>query len=177
MSESTLDLAARALSAVRSGDGAQATVTTERSLLLRFARSRPTQATAVDDRSVEVTVVCEGHAAAAATNRTDEEGLAACARAAEQGAEATARIRADADGSRGPHPGFPAPAPIRGHAGHDPETALLDPARGGTALEAAFAAAPLTAPKPTASGRRPRPRPRSPRRAECPWPTGGPMPS
>jgi len=141
MSESPLDLAARALAAVRSGDGAQATVTTERSLLLRFARSRPSQATAIDDQSVELTVVCEGHAAKATTNRTDEDGLAACARVAEQGAAATARTRTDANGSSGPHPGFPAPAPLRGHTGHDPETALLDPARGGTALEAAFGAA------------------------------------
>ena len=141
MPDSPLELAASALAAVRPGDGAQATVTTERSLLLRFARSRPTQATAIDDRSVELTVVSDGHAAGATTNRTDEEGLAACARAAERAAEATARTRAGADGSPGPHPGFPAAAPLRGHAGHDAETALLDPARGGTALEASFAAA------------------------------------
>ena len=80
MPDSPLELAASALAAVRPGDGAQATVTTERSLLLRFARSRPTQATAIDDRSVELTVVSDGHAAGATTNRTDEEGLAACAR-------------------------------------------------------------------------------------------------
>jgi PmbA protein len=122
---------------VRAGNGAQATVTHERSLLLRFARSRSTQATGIDDETVELTVVRDGHAAGAATNRADHEGLAECARAAEAAAEAAARAAA----APGSHPGFPAPEPVRGHTGHSARTALLDPAPGGAALEAAFAAA------------------------------------
>ena len=50
--EPALELAERALAHAGGGDGAQATVVRERSLLSRFARSRPTQATRVDDTSV-----------------------------------------------------------------------------------------------------------------------------
>jgi predicted Zn-dependent protease len=140
MAEGGPELAQRALARVRSGDGAQATVNSERSLLLRFARSRPTQATRIDDLTVEITVLRDGHVAGATTNRTDDDGLARCARAAERAAEAAV---AGGDGARehGPHPGLPAPAPPLAHSGHDGETAFLDPARGGAALEAAFAAA------------------------------------
>ncbi len=141
MAESALELAERALAAVRSGDGAQATVTTERSLLLRFARSRPTQATGIEDLTVEITVVRDGHVAGATTNLTDGDGLAACARAAERAAAAAAADGPDGAPEPGPYPGLPAPAAPRAHAGHDGETAFLDPARGGAALEAAFAAA------------------------------------
>jgi len=131
------ELAERALAAVGAGDGAQATVTRERSLLLRFARSRPTQATHIDDLTVELTVARDGHLATAATNRTDDDALTACAGAAEGAADATARAAPAA----GPHPGFAEPAPVRGHDGHSAETAMLDTAPGGAALEAAFAAA------------------------------------
>jgi thiamine biosynthesis lipoprotein ApbE len=54
--EPALALAERAL-ALADGDQAQVTVTRERSLVSRFARSRPTQATEVDDRTVEVLCV------------------------------------------------------------------------------------------------------------------------
>ena len=54
------DTAERALAAVRASDSAMATVTSERSQLLRFARSRPTQATAVDDATIAITVVRDG---------------------------------------------------------------------------------------------------------------------
>ncbi|MBD0330816.1 MAG: hypothetical protein ICV64_12030 [Thermoleophilia bacterium] len=132
----SLELAERALAAVRAGDGAQATVVGERSLMLRFARSQPTQATAVDDTSVEISVLRDGHVAGASTNGGTGDELAACAREAERAAEAAAR-----HGEPGAYPGFPEPAGSRAHAGHDPETALLDPAAGGAALRQVFDAA------------------------------------
>jgi PmbA protein len=131
-----LELAERALAAARAGDGAQATVTRERSLLLRFARSRPTQATAVEDVSVELTMLRDGQPGRASTNRTRDEDLRDCARTAEAAAEAAARASGP-----GRYPGFPSPDPARPHEGHDPETAALDPDRGGEALAAAFATA------------------------------------
>ena len=131
-----LDLTEQALGCVPACDGAQATVTTERSLLLRFARSRPTQATGIDDLSVQVTVLRDGHIGSATTNGSDREALAACARAAAERAQAAARA-----GGTGAYPGFPLPAPVRSNDGHDADTARLDPAAGGSALEAAFAVA------------------------------------
>jgi predicted Zn-dependent protease len=134
--ETAREFAARALEVVPPGaDGAQATVSRERSLLLRFARSRPTQATSIDDLTVTLTVTRDGRPGAATTNRTDPESLRACARAALAAAEAAAR--ADA----APFPGFPEPGTARAHAGHDPATARLDPREGGEALAQAFAGA------------------------------------
>jgi predicted Zn-dependent protease len=132
--EGTLDLARRALAAT-SGD-ALATVTRERSTMLRFARSRPTQATSVDDLTVELAVVRGGHVGRAATNRTDRDALADTARAATRAAAAAA-----AHAGGGHYPGFPAPAAPRPHDGFDPATARLDPATGGGALATAFDAA------------------------------------
>ncbi len=137
MAPAALDLAERALAAMVSGDGAQATVTKERSLLLRFARSRPTQATSLNDTTVELTAVRDGHVGTAATNRTDAEALRACARAA----DTVVRAAAAAAGTSGSYPGLPAPARARAHAAHDPETARLDPDAGGAALTTAFEAA------------------------------------
>ena len=129
-----LEVAERALEAVPSEvDGAQATASAERSLTLRFARSRPTQATSIDDVSVLVTVVRDGHVASAGTNRAGPDAVAACAAAATAAAEAAARV-----GGSGVYPGLPAPAPLRGHGGHDPETARLDPSTGAAALAVAF---------------------------------------
>jgi predicted Zn-dependent protease len=116
------------------GDGAQATVTSERSLLLRFARSRPTQATSLSDITLELTAVRDGHVGSATTNRTDADALRECARAA----DAAARAAAAAAGAVGSYPGLPAPARAHTHDGHDPETARLDPAAGGAALTTAF---------------------------------------
>ncbi len=67
------ELAERALGAA--GDDALATVSRERSLMLRFARSRPTQATAVDDLTVEIAALRDGHVGRATTNRTDAGSL------------------------------------------------------------------------------------------------------
>jgi predicted Zn-dependent protease len=130
---SALDRAERALAHVQSGDQALATVAHERSLLLRFARSRPTQATAVDDATISITVLCDGHIGSASTNRDDSEALAACARAAEEAAMTAARTRGS-----GSYPGFPSPAPVRAHEGFDEATAAMDPAPGGKALATAF---------------------------------------
>ena len=129
----TLDLAERALAEVRSGDGALATVAAERSLLLRFARSRPTQATAVDDATIAITVLRDGHVGTASTNRDDTDSLRVCARAAEAAADSAARTR-----GAGSYPGFPGPAPVKPHEGFDPAIAAMDPSPGGDALATAF---------------------------------------
>lgn len=129
-----LELAGQALRVA--GGEALATVTRERSLMLRFARSRPTQATSVDDLTIEIAVLRAGHVGRAATNEVDRDALERCARAAERAAEAAA-MRAGV----GHFPGWPSPAPQRPHHGFDPETARLDPGTGGVALQASFEAA------------------------------------
>jgi PmbA protein len=132
----SLEVAERALGFVREADEGLATVTRERSLLLRFARSRPTQATAVDDATIAITVLRDGHIGTASTNRADDDSLGRCARAASEAAEAAARTRGP-----GSYPGFPRPAELKPHAGFDDETAELDATRGGEALAIAFAVA------------------------------------
>src|SRR4051794_4269385 len=95
----SLDLAERALAEVSGAEDALASVTRERSLFLRYARSRPTQSTAVDDLTVELAVLRDGHVGRSATNGTGAEALAACARrAADAAAEA-------ASSGPGPFPG------------------------------------------------------------------------
>jgi predicted Zn-dependent protease len=127
-----LELAERALGFAE-GE-AQATVVRERSLLSRFAVSRPTQATEVDDLTVSVLCVQEGHTGSADTNATTDQAL----RDAAARAGAAARAAARAAGEPGDYPGLPAPAPPQGHHGHDPLTAQLDPGAAGEALAAAF---------------------------------------
>jgi predicted Zn-dependent protease len=129
-----LGLAERALAAAPAGD-ALAHVAAERSLTMRFALTRPTQSTAVDDVTVLVAVARDGRVGSATTNLTDPDALAACGRAAAAAAEAAAR-----SGGPGDHPGFPAVAQAQDHHGFDPATAALDPAVGGAALETAFSA-------------------------------------
>jgi PmbA protein len=131
-----LELAERALRHT-SGE-VQVTVTRERSLVSRFARSQPTQATEVDDVTVHVLCVHDGHIGAAATNRTADGALRDVARAA----DAAARAAASAAGKPGDYPGLPAaPGGYRSHHGYDPLTARVDPAVAGGALQAAFAVA------------------------------------
>jgi predicted Zn-dependent protease len=113
---------------------AQVTVVRERSLVSRFARSRPTQATRVDDTTLAVLCLCDGHPGTAETNDLSADGLRAAARAAGAAARAAAR----AAGAPGDHPGLPAPEPARPHGGLDLETTALDPTRAGRALRAAF---------------------------------------
>jgi PmbA protein len=131
------DLAAHALSFL-SGEG-QATVERERSLLLRYARSAPTQATELDDTSVHLLAVRDGHVGGATTNVSTDDALRATAQRAMAAAEAAAR----AAGGRGDHPGLPQPpeSGYRQHDGYDLTTARLDPAPGGAALAAAFGVA------------------------------------
>jgi PmbA protein len=130
-----LDVAEAAVAASPRGD-ALAHVTHERSLLLRFAGNRPTQATAIDDVTVELAVVFEGHLGRAATNETGAEALRDCAGRALGAAEAAASTAAAAE-----HPGFPTTETAREHDGHDAGTAALDPEEGGAALATTFATA------------------------------------
>jgi predicted Zn-dependent protease len=129
---SAIELAERALEAAPAGD-ALVQVTGERSLTMRFAASRPTQSTDVDDLTVLVAVARDGRVGTATTNLTDADGLLECGRAAAAAAEAAAR-----SGGPGEFPGFPAGGKPRRHNGFDAETAELDPAAGGAALDAAF---------------------------------------
>jgi len=128
-----LELAERALEAAPPGD-ALVQVTAERSLTMRFAASRPTQSTDVDDVTVLVAIAREGRVGSATTNLTDADALAECGRAAAAAAEAAAR-----SGGPGEFPGFPEGGEVRARSGFDEETAELDPAAGGRALEEAFA--------------------------------------
>ena len=111
-----------------------ARVVRERSLMLRFAAGRPTQSTAVDDLTVELAVLREGHVGRASTNRSDPEGLSDCARLA------TAAAEVAMTGGPGVHPGLDgaaaSAAPLEN--GYDPVTAELDPAAGAAQLAAAF---------------------------------------
>jgi PmbA protein len=125
-----VELAERAVATAK-GE-ALAYVAHERSLTLRFADNRPTQATAIDDATVEVAILRDGHVGRAATNGTDREALDACARRATAAAEAAA-----AASPPGAHPGFAAPGGARGHEGHDADTARIDPEVGGAAVAAA----------------------------------------
>ena len=110
----------------------------ERSLMSRFARSAPTQATEIDDTAVEILVVRDGHSALASTNRLDDDALRDTARRADAAARASARS------GEGNHPGLApagAAAPPAGADGFDADTARLDPARAGAALGRAFGVA------------------------------------
>ena len=130
---SPLEVAQRAL-AHATGD-AQVLVTRERSLMSRFARSRPTQATEIDNTIVQFLSVVDGHAGGASTNLLDDDALAAAA------AGARAAAQASAASGPGEYPGPAAPGQTGSHDGHDAETARLDPAVAGRSLAAAFAEA------------------------------------
>ncbi|HWC25770.1 MAG TPA: metallopeptidase TldD-related protein [Solirubrobacteraceae bacterium] len=134
MTASALATAERALALAGAGD-VQVTVMRERSLMSRFARSAPTQATEVDDTSVEILVARGGHVALASTNRLDDAALGDAARRAQAAADAAARA------GPGSHPGPAPPAAAAEHDGFDAATARLDPAHAGGALRAAFAVA------------------------------------
>jgi PmbA protein len=128
-----LELAERALGFT---DGpAQVTVTHERWLVSRFARSAPTQATDVDDTEVQVLAWHDGHTGSAATNRTGDDALREAARRA----GAAARAAAESHGATGDHPGLPEPRPVTFTDGFDAATARLDPGVAGAALRAVFA--------------------------------------
>ena len=141
-----LALAERTLGQVE-GD-AQVTVVHERSLLSRFARTRPTQATALDEIDLRVTAVRAGHTAVAAANRVDDDALRDAGRRAVRAADAAARA-----GGPGRYPGLPAADQgARPAMGFHPPTAALDPGAPGRALEAVFAAAQDGVPRLEAAG-------------------------
>ena len=142
------EIAERALALAGPGE-AQVTVMRERSLVSRFSRSAPTQATAVDDTEVVVLVVRDGHTALASTNRLDDDALRDTARRADAAARASAhagaggypglaRARRARQARRAARRRAGAAAPDRGF---DAATARLDPAQAGAALAAAFAVA------------------------------------
>jgi PmbA protein len=129
------DLAQRA--AARSGPDSFALVTRERSLMLRFAAGRPTQATAIDDFTLEIAVPLDGHVGRASTNAMDDGSIADCAARARLGAEAAAAS------GEGRFPGFgrsPESGPVN-DAAFDGSTAELDPETGAAALRNVFAVA------------------------------------
>ena len=130
---SALEIAHSARSCL-DGEGL-ARVIRERSYMLRFAANRPTQATSVDDVTVELAVVRGGHVGRATTNRVSREGLVLCARQATEAAEV-----ADTAGPGG-HPGLRVYGGGARVDGFDPTTARLDPARGAAAMEAASSVA------------------------------------
>src|SRR4051795_3745556 len=117
MSEPTLELAERALGHAR-GD-AQATVSRERSLVSRFARSRPTQATRVEDTTVAGLRVVRGPPGSAEDKALSDSGLADVAARADAAARAAARAAAEA----GEDPRLPEPGPARAPGGVGPSTA------------------------------------------------------
>jgi predicted Zn-dependent protease len=129
-----LEIARRARACL-DGDGL-ARVVRERSSSLRFAANRPTQATAIDDVTVELAVVRGGHVGRAATNRTDRTSLARCAERA-----ATAAELATTAGAGG-HPGLRVDAPRAGaDGGSRAREAQPDPDGGAAALDTAFSVA------------------------------------
>ena len=109
--ESPLDIAERALALC--GPDTQVTVVRERSLMSRFARSAPTQATAIDDTTVDILCVRDGHTASASTNRLDAANLRATAVHADRAARAAARS------GRGAYPGLAGSSVPQEHAGFD----------------------------------------------------------
>jgi predicted Zn-dependent protease len=116
------------------GEPALAHVVHERSLMLRFAANRPTQATAIDDLTAELAVIRKGQMGRAATNSGEAAALAGCAERAQAAAEAAASRGA------GALEGF---APVGALAGgiegaHDAGTAELDAGAGGAALAGVF---------------------------------------
>ena len=131
-----LQVAERALElAASDGDGFQVSVAHERSLLSRFARSAPTQATTINNYYIDLLCVRDGHTATVTTNRLDDDALRAAAMRADEAA------RAARTNGLGSYPGLTEPAIPPPHDGFDAETTRLDPARAGAALADAFAVA------------------------------------
>jgi hypothetical protein len=94
---------------------------------------------AVEDTfEVHVLVLRDGHPGAAAAHGTGEGDLLA----AFGQADAAAASAAAASGFPGPHPGLPAPQPVRAHAGHNPATARHEPGAAEAAITGVVAAAP-----------------------------------
>ena len=151
---------------------AQVTVTRERSLLSRFARSRPTQATQVDDTTRrDPPRPRRATPAAADTNDLSDEGLRDVAARADAAARAAA-----ARGRRAPAstPACPTPRAGRGApTASTPRTAELDPGVAGDALRRRVRGVRANAAsRRSASGRRATSRRRSRRRPASAPPSG-----
>lgn len=131
----SLHIAERALGFAPKDDAAIAYVARERSLTLRYAGSRPTQATSVDDHTVTIAALHNGQVGRATTNVVDDDdALARTARAAHNAACAAA-VAAGA----GAYPGFPhCSHPFRSNNAWDAPTAALDPGLGARALAKTF---------------------------------------
>ena len=129
------ELAGRAVA--RAAPNGLALVTHERSLMLRFAAGRPTQATAIDDFTLDIAVPLEGHVGRASTNAVDDAAIVDCAERARLAAEAAAVTGDGGFPGFAPHPGGPASQ----REPFEAATAELDPAAGAAALEAAFSVA------------------------------------
>ncbi len=130
------EIAERALAvAAGEADALQASVVRERSLLSRFARSAPTQATAVDDTTVALLAIVDGHRGSADTNDLSTEGL----RDTAASAVAAARASRVAAGESGPYPALPEAATAPSHDGFDLATAEPPPELAGRALADAIA--------------------------------------
>ncbi len=112
------ELGRRALKAAE-GDEVETLVSAERSGLARFAASEVHQPTLIENVVVMVRVCRDGKVGAAATNRTDDEGLADVAKRA---AEAAASARPEPD-----FPGLAPPADLPAVAGFDDEVASFGP--------------------------------------------------
>ena len=152
------------------GRDALVSVARERSLLLRFAANRPTQATAVDDLTVEIAVVENGHVGRASTNGTSDE--------------APRRLRAARRSPRPAPPPARRPARFPGFPALGPRPLARRPRRGhgrarARARRAGAGRRPSRWPRRpawrrTASGPRPRRSARWCRAPAAPWPTGPP---
>jgi predicted Zn-dependent protease len=117
------------------GPGGFAFVTRERSLMLRFAACRPTQATFIDDHTVEIAIPFRGHVGRASTNAVDDTALEECA------SRARAAARAAAATGDGRFPGFDPDHDLVEYGSFDADTAALDAGLGGAALAETFAVA------------------------------------
>ena len=117
------ELALDAALALLDGDESQATVTHERSLATRFARSTPTQATAVE----QTRSTCSASAMARPAQRGPTASTTTgCAPPRSGPARATTRRRGAAPASTR---ACPTPAGVDPCEGFDPATAALDPAQ------------------------------------------------
>jgi PmbA protein len=126
-----LDVAGAAL-AHAAGDEAEVVVHCECSGLARFAASAIHQPTLIDDVLVQLTVLRDGRAGVATTNRIDGDGLAELARRA---GEAAASASRDDE-----LPPAAQPAEYPPVEGFDEETASLDPAEQASLAARAIAA-------------------------------------
>jgi len=135
MSVDPRDLARRTLVLAES-DAVQITVTRTSTAALSFTAAGAGEQVVGDELRVHVLALHGGHPGAAVARGAGDAELAAALE------EATgAATRAAATGGPGPHPGLPAPQPVRPHVGFDPATARHEPGAATTAIGAVVGAA------------------------------------